>query len=203
MNSTPVHTRWDELKQRLQQTTLAMQTTASRDGQRRDEIFRQRAARLAEPADQENRNGDTTRTLLFGLGDQQFGISLKHVQQVYPMRPLTPVPHAPAFVLGIASFETQIRSVIDLRELLNPSYERSEQEERGRNILLLHDSGGAVAVQVDRVEEIQNIDLAQLSAPDQPLDRASFVLGVTPEHVIILSAEAFITYFQSMHGSQV
>lgn len=195
MNTDTSRTRWDDLKQRLQQSTRATQGATTRDQQRMHELYRQRAVRLAMPAAKDEPGRETTRTLIFVLGDQLFGIPLCHVAQVYPACPLTPVPRAPSWVLGIANFEAQIRSVIDLANLLDSP---GGNTETAGNILLIRCPTGTTAIRVDRVEEVQNIDFAQLTVPE-PSETASIrlVRGMTPEQVAIVSAEALLTQLTS------
>lgn len=185
------HSQWDDLKQRLQQATLATADASSHDEQRKRDIYRQRATRFATPATTDEPRHHHVPTLVFRLGDQPFGIPLRQVAQVYPARSLTPVPKAPSWVLGIANFETQIRAVIDLADLLNVSRDRAD---RGGNVLLVRCSEGTVAAQVDRIDEVQDVVFDQLADPDQHSSpaRSGLIRGVTPQHVPILRGEALV-----------
>jgi purine-binding chemotaxis protein CheW len=62
----------------------------------------------AEPADQ-------LEVIEFRLSQEHYAIESARVQEVYPLKDLTPVPCTPAFVLGLINVRGQIRSVIDLK----------------------------------------------------------------------------------------
>lgn len=200
MSVDHLHTRWDGLKQRLQHTTLAMQAASSRDSQRTGEIYRQRAALLATPRTPTDSSRNIMPALVFALGDQHFGIPLSQVVQVYPSCSLTPVPRTPSWVLGIANFESQIRSVIDLAKLLDLPADRPQA---AGNILLVRCSAGTVTVRVDRVEDVQKISQDQLVAPDQQSNPSQLRLirGVTPEHLAILSVDAIFAHTASPNSN--
>ena len=182
---------WQDLKQRLQQSSLATMADPSRTAQRKQEVYRQRAIRFASRDASARVDAAHVPTLVFALGDQHFGIPLRQVAQVYPTRSLTPVPRVPSWVLGIASFDNQIRSVIGLAELLETPCQANPS---GGHVLLVRGAESAVAVQVDHVDEIQSIDFGQLSAVDESARaaRARFARGVTPQHVVILCADALV-----------
>ena len=185
---------WDGLKYRLQQTSLATAEAPERDEKRTRELYRQRADRLAAPVDESERcAGQRVPTLVFLLGEGQFGIPLRHVAQVCPARPLTPVPGAPAWLLGVAAFDAQIRSVVDMATLLETAAEPPVRT--GGHLLLVRAADGTVAVRVDRVEEVRLVDFADLSASDrgsaataQPLIQAA-----TPQHLAIVCAETLVS----------
>lgn len=192
--------RWAALRERLQHATLAVQVASSREQERKHEIFRQRAAHLAAPRSPAESGRKIVQTLVFSLGEQRFGIPLCHVGQVYPAPILTFVPRAPAWVLGIASFESQIRSVIDLAALLKLSASRVSDQ---ASVLLVRCSAETVAVRVDKVEEIQKVDFDDLAAPDQQsiLSQTRMVRGLTQEHLAILSVETLIALTASPNGA--
>lgn len=193
MTGMPLHTRWDDLKRRVRQTSLARESASCRDQQRKTEIFQQRAALLAARRTQGDAGRGTTPVLVFVLGDQRFGIPLSNAAQVYPVCSLTPVPRTPSWMLGIANLASQIRSVIDIAELLNLPADRPQA---AGNILLMRCSAGTVAARVDGVEEVQKVDLDHLVIPDPQSETASanLIRGVTPEHLVILSVESLIEY---------
>lgn len=190
------HARWDDLKRRLQQTTLAAQGSASRDWLRKGEIYRQRALQFAARTTRIESSRNTAPVLVFTLGDQRLGIPLAQVAQVYPACALTPVPRTPSWVLGIGNFESQIRSVIDLAALLELS---SECAEMAGNILLLRCAAGTAAARVERVDEVQNVDFDQLVVSDEHPGSAhvKLICGATPEHLLIISVDGLLAHLHS------
>jgi chemotaxis signal transduction protein len=199
MSTTPLPTRWDDLKQRLQQTMLTTQHTSSRDLQRKTDAYRQRAALLAAPKSADNASVRHTQTLIIMLGEQRFGIPLHHVMQVYPDRPLTHIPRTPSWISGIANFEGLVRAVIDLAELLNVSVHSLEE---GGKYLLVRSLAKTAMLRVSTVEGIRNVDFNQLVAPDQQSDAAKpgLIVGLTSDHLIILCVNALLEQMASPSG---
>src|ERR1700734_2278342 len=78
-------------------------------------ILRQRAQALVQvpppPA------ADTVLELLeFGLASERYAIERRYVQEVQPLRELTPLPCTPAFILGIVNVHGRIVPVLDLKK---------------------------------------------------------------------------------------
>lgn len=59
--------------------------------------------------------------LVFSVGGVDFGVHLDLVQEVVPKTPVTPVPAAPNFLVGLASVRGQILGVIDAALRMNLS----------------------------------------------------------------------------------
>lgn len=57
--------------------------------------------------------------LIFQAGGQTFGLDARDVIQVAPYPTCTPLPHAPAYVAGLASWRSHTIPVIDLSALLD------------------------------------------------------------------------------------
>lgn len=55
----------------------------------------------------------------FTLGDERFALEVECVQEVLMEQPLTPVPRAPAHIVGLLNLRGQIISAIDLRKCLH------------------------------------------------------------------------------------
>lgn len=57
--------------------------------------------------------------LTFQAGGQTYGIDARNVIQVAPYPACTPLPHAPAYIAGLATWRGQTLPVIDLAALLD------------------------------------------------------------------------------------
>lgn len=155
--------RWDRIKRRLRQSMLASERTDARDESRRDTVYRRRAARFAATGNSVASNQKFTQIIAFVVGEQSYGFPLSDVARVYPMARCTPVPLAPSWLLGIASFDSHFRSVLDLRVLLDGAPARNDAT---GNILLIRAGRSLLGIRVDQVTGIQEVDLAALTAPE-------------------------------------
>jgi purine-binding chemotaxis protein CheW len=59
--------------------------------------------------------GTPSRVVVFTLGDQRYGLSLSAVERVVHMVQVTPLPRAPAIVLGVVNVRGRVIPVLNLR----------------------------------------------------------------------------------------
>ena len=64
-----------------------------------ERILRERARRLAQPLEQ-RLDTESIEVLEFGLAGERYAIEAVHVDDVQPLRDLTPLPCTPAFLRG-------------------------------------------------------------------------------------------------------
>lgn len=178
--------RWQEVTQNLQR---AAEDDASRDTRRQEQVFRQRALALAQQTASRASKCQTTAMMVVTTATQRYGIPLANVKQVFPSLVCTPVPGGPEWLLGIANFEGQVRSVFDLRRLLGHSDHSADAK---GNMLLVHVGNQVVGLRVDGIEKVQHVDLNQLVAPERHVTDAetAVIQGLAPDQLIVLCLEA-------------
>jgi chemotaxis signal transduction protein len=99
-------------------------------------------APLEEPrADEPSPEVATESLLLVRAGGRLFALSLDLVQEVLPLRPITPVPGADAAVAGIANVRGRVIAVVDLAAALRldatglgPDHRLLVLDHRGRQV---------------------------------------------------------------------
>lgn len=199
MQVTTAELRWQDLKRRLQSTALTAQNDPARDAQRQADVFSQRAAVLAAPRLQSQPSPSIIETLVFSLADRRFGIPLRYITQAYSYRPLTPVPNAAPWMLGLASFDSRISSVVDLAVLLDVSKTRNAQ---AGTFLQMRASAHTLIVRIDSIAGVQKLDFDQLVAPDPQNETANsrLISGVSPERLAVLCPEALIACMAPMRN---
>ncbi len=103
------------------------------------------------------------------LARQRYAVPLAHVREVIRYEPPTPVPGAPADVLGIVNLRGSIVSIIDGRKRLGfPS--RTEHDDRERCVII--DFGDeAVGVRIDAMGDV--LDLSDADIAPAPPGRAA------------------------------
>src|SRR3954470_12588111 len=57
--------------------------------------------------------------LTLGLADETFGISIRNVREILDMRPISKLPHAPNFLLGMIDVRGSGYPIVDLRTKLS------------------------------------------------------------------------------------
>ena len=60
----------------------------------------------------------TSQYLTLGLAGETFGISIRNVREILDMRPISRLPHAPSFLLGMIDVRGAGYPIVDLRTKL-------------------------------------------------------------------------------------
>jgi purine-binding chemotaxis protein CheW len=101
----------------------------------------------------------TSQYLTLGLAGETFGISIRNVREILDMRPISRLPHAPNFLLGMIDVRGSGYPIVDLRTKLGlPAVEATEAT---RIIILdvpMKDRLVGVGFVADCVFEVTDID---------------------------------------------
>ncbi|QRE73782.1 chemotaxis protein CheW [Methylobacterium aquaticum] len=91
-----------------------------------------------------------TRSLLVcRAGAETVGLPLDGVAEVFPFRPCTPVPGAPAALVGLTGRGGALVTVLDLAAALGTG--PASREEAGGHVVALRRDGPRIGLRVDRV----------------------------------------------------
>jgi purine-binding chemotaxis protein CheW len=109
-----------------------------------------------------------TQYLTLGLDNEVFGIDIQHVHEILDMRPISALPQAPDFLLGMIDVRGSGFPVVDLRMKLG--LPRVAPTPATRIIILnvpVNGSARGVGFVADRVFEVTGIDADRLEpAPE-------------------------------------
>jgi purine-binding chemotaxis protein CheW len=119
------------------------------------------------------------RTLLatFMVGEALFALDAAGVQEVIRVNTITPVPHAPAEVIGVINLRGKIVTLLDAGLILASAPALRSRESR---IFLIEDKGEFIGLLVDQVGEVIESEPTQWeSLPlNIPTAQARFFQGV-------------------------
>lgn len=128
------------------------------------------ATGLLYPVNQSN------QLVVFTLDEQRYALHLASVERVARRVELTPLPKAPAIVLGVINVQGRIIPVVNLRK-------RFGLVERGirlsEHIILAHTLKRAVALVVDAVHGIIERSQQEVIAAEEILSGLDYLEGVT------------------------
>jgi purine-binding chemotaxis protein CheW len=103
----------------------------------------------------------------FRVAGEDFAVDIMRVREVIPPAPLTPVPEAPSYVVGVFRLRGDVVPVVDLcRRLGLPS---SEPTRRARYVVVKV-AGRLLGLMVDEVCEVLRIDRAELRPAPAAID---------------------------------
>lgn len=117
--------------------------------------------------------GKTVQYCTFQLDGALFGVEVDKVQEVIREQVMTPAPLAPEIVTGLINLRGQIVTAIDLRRRLR----RPPLPEglRPMNVVVRWEDG-AVAMLVDEIGDVVEVDVSALERPPLNLPEASRAL---------------------------
>jgi purine-binding chemotaxis protein CheW len=127
-------------------------------------IFRRRAGELAKPvAAGERLVADLTAMVCFALGEGSYAVRAEHAREIVPVPRITPVPSAPAFVMGAVNIRGAIVAVVSVAALLG--FRASSSNPADARIIVVEAAGAVVGLGVDRVLGIYEVPAQHLAPP--------------------------------------
>jgi purine-binding chemotaxis protein CheW len=109
---------------------------------------------------------ETAQYLTLGLDGETFGIDIRNVREILDVRPISKLPHAPDFLLGMIDVRGASFAIVDLRTKLGLPV--APATEATRIIILdvpMGDRSVAVGFVADCVYEVTGLDDDQIEAP--------------------------------------
>ncbi len=148
-------------------------------------ILRARAQILART----RRTAPSTQAQLelleFRLAHERYALENQYVQEVQPLRELTPLPCTPPFILGIVNVRGHILPVLDLKKFF-------DLPEKGLTdlhcIVLVRGEGLEFGLLADVIAGVRTVPAQSLqpSLPTLTGIRAEYLKGVTDERLVVL-----------------
>ena len=112
--------------------------------------------------------------LMFTVGGEVYGVPLKSVQQILRPTPVTGVPTAPVFVLGVITVRGRILTVVDPARRLNvtPAGEYSK-------FVIINNGEEDLALAVENVVQVYRLKATDIEyVTDIGGDISDFVIGI-------------------------
>jgi purine-binding chemotaxis protein CheW len=151
-------------------------------------LLQERAEALARlPATEAETAGDDF--IVLSLGEERYGVDIRHVQEIQPLRGLAVVPGVPAGWAGLVNLRGRLVPVLDLRRALNLS---GTTPVIGR-LVLVEAGGPGVALWVDDVPGVRRLSSEEIRPPLDEIGGRALITGVTADYLSILSIEALLS----------
>jgi purine-binding chemotaxis protein CheW len=116
-----------------------------------------------------------TQILMFQVQEQRFGLSVADVQELQRVVTIVPLPKAPAVVEGLIDLRGTLVPVFDIRCRF-----RLLAKEVGPldHLVIAHAKGRLVALRVDRVLDLVEVDDREIEDPRDLVPGTDYVAGV-------------------------
>ena len=122
--------------------------------------------------------GETTQFIVIKLGDEQYGIDIKYIDNIVRMQHITRVPKVDAYLKGVINLRGEVIPVMSIR--VKMGLEADVETKSSRIIILKLEQQGTIGVIVDEVQEVVTLDNDQIEkiAYDSKEEKDSFLCGI-------------------------
>jgi len=121
---------------------------------------------------------ETIQYIVIKLGNEQYGIDIKYIDNIVRMQHITRVPKVAEYLKGVINLRGEVIPVMSLR--LKMDLPEDEITKATRIIILKLEQHGTVGVIVDEVREVVTLSMDQIEkmAYDGKEERTNFVSAV-------------------------
>ena len=121
---------------------------------------------------------DFFQYIVIRLGDEQYGIDIRYIDNIVRMQHITRVPKVPAYLKGVINLRGEVLPVMSLR--VKMGLEADELTRATRIIILKQEQQGSVGIIVDEVREVVTLGSSEIEKLSQNTaeSKKSFITGV-------------------------
>ncbi|HEY1793204.1 MAG TPA: chemotaxis protein CheW [Opitutaceae bacterium] len=154
------------------------------------QILRERARALARPPPPP-RPRDDLEVLEFSLASERYAVATSHVVEALVLKDLTPLPSAPAFVVGIINARGRILPVYDLKKFFGLPEEGITDLHR---TVVVRGHGLELGLLADAVTGVRTVAAADLqpALPTLTGVRADYLKGVAAGPLVVLDIDRIL-----------
>lgn len=148
-------------------------------------ILQTRAKKVAGWKADTASGGESMLVVEFQLIPERYCIESSFIAEVLPLKEITPIPGAPAFMIGVMNVRGKIISVVNLKTFFN-------LKEKGitelNKIIVIRKNLMEFGIVTDAIIGTREVIVNTLSAPPVTISGigAEYVKGVTPDGLILL-----------------
>jgi len=157
-------------------------------GREKEKILKARTKALARDVKEKELTLDYLMVAEFMLANERYGIELNKINEVCPLKDLTPVPCTPPFILGIFNVRGQIQTIIDIKKFFDlPDKGLSDLNK----VIIVRTRGMEAGILADVILGIRSVPLREIqpTLPTLTDIRAEYMKGVTGDQLIVLDVE--------------
>ena len=122
--------------------------------------------------------GETTQFIVIKLGEEQYGIDIKYIDNIVRMQHITRVPKVDDYLKGVINLRGEVIPVMSIR--IKMGLEADIETKSTRIIILKLEQHGTIGVIVDEVKEVVTLENEQIEriAYDSKDGKNSFLSGI-------------------------
>ncbi len=127
---------------------------------------------------EEIRSFETIQFIVIKIGDEQYGIDIKYIDNIVRMQHITRVPKVAPYLKGVINLRGEVIPVMSIR--LKMDLPEDEITKATRIIILKLEQYGMIGVIVDEVKEVVTLDNSQIErvAYDNKEEKTNYINGI-------------------------
>ncbi|MDO4188795.1 MAG: chemotaxis protein CheW [Lachnospiraceae bacterium] len=121
---------------------------------------------------------DSTQYIVIKIGEEQYGIDIKYVDNILRMQNITRVPHTQPYFKGVINLRGEVVPVMSLR--IKMGLEEDVITKNSRIIILKLENNAPVGIVVDEVKEVVSLDERSIDevSRNSAKSETTFIFGV-------------------------
>ena len=121
---------------------------------------------------------DTTQYIVIKLGQEQYGIDIKYIDNIVRMQSITRVPKVAPYIKGVINFRGEVIPGISIR--MKVDLPEDEDQKNTRIIILKLEQYGTLGIIVDEVKEVVNLAEEEIEKMvyDPKDEKAGYLFGI-------------------------
>lgn len=119
--------------------------------------------------------GGPVQYIVIKLGEEQYGIDIRFIENIVRMQRITRVPKMPAYINGVINLRGEVVPVMSLRIKMGLAADEITKSSR---IIILKLEQGAIGVLVDEVREVVTLEEDQIEKISYSAKEENFISGV-------------------------
>lgn len=122
--------------------------------------------------------GETTQFIVIRLGEEQYGIDIKYIDNIVRMQHITRVPKVEDYLKGVINLRGEVIPVMSIR--IKMGLAPDVETKSSRIIILKLEQQGTIGVIVDEVKEVVTLENERIEkvAYDSRDEKSNFLCGV-------------------------
>lgn len=125
-----------------------------------------------------NLRSETTQFIIVRLGEEQYGIDIKYVDNIVRMEHITRVPKVQPYLKGVMNLRGEVLPVMSIRVKMD--LPADEYTKSTRIIILKMEQQGNIGIIVDEVKEVVTLDNSQIEkvAYESKEEKDNFIFAI-------------------------
>ena len=123
-------------------------------------------------------SGGSKQFIVIKLGDEQYGIDIKYIENIVRMQHITRVPKVDSYLKGVINPRGEVIPVMSIR--IKMGLQPDTETKSSRIIILKLEMNGLIGIIVDEVKEVVTLESDQIEkiAYDSKEEKDSFLCGI-------------------------